>query len=978
MTTSSIREIWKLLEDYKEEIKLLKNKEALALLIYVSRHRGITQTDLIKKVDKYFAELKSLIKFLLDNDFIELKVKNVHLSGKGEDIVKVVEYSKYDISDLPPEIIDGYILETPLGKGSTSVTYKATIKRTGRKVALKIFKPGILDHISFEKKIKDIVDIEYSYLVIPYDWDEFIWNDTNLKYVVMKYVEGDSLKQFLEKDVNIDLKNTLKNFVLEIGEALKIIKNNGFMHGDLHENNILVEDDEIEEYRKRGIFHFKVIDFIGINLSEEFRKYEKTDFEYFKENFFKIIRKYCTTPSGEIDRKKLGERFFYIHENLIEDRYTSIEDVINGLSEELPKKKEFHIKDPFTYLIFENYDVKEPLWLKRFKPDPTLYSNFTEFKSLICSGPRGGGKTIYMRSLSFVPSLIRLAKRDPKIKDKLTYFTGIFGIYFPCRQGEFKYFSDKQYDFKFKTQLFLKHILILKIIRKTISLISDAYEDEVFTSEPKVKLVLDFLSNYILKEIRMTISAREIPFKELVSILENEEDYCIDILGDIQEYPTASKLFNENILIEFFKLVKKTISELSNHKFYIIFDDVSEPQVNLEVQKILNCLIACPNETYCCKFSTDKYAYTFEDMFGKALQLPHDYTYIDMSTVVEDNYGNYLEKIINKQLEMGSYTKKIKDYLENLPYSHGELVDFLSKRDYAKVRYAGWDLIVQLSSYSVRDGLAICDSIFKEYGSQQEHEKLKKGRDIISVKTQNRGIIKYSGEVYMSLIDIASVGKKIFDIVRNFGAVSREYLKNIVGYQKGKYLFDIDIKFKKDIENKKISSGLENIFKGHGLQLSRNVEISPGTSGIWKMVGSEEKYLVIADSKQLKIYTCRKYEMITIERRDAETLSGDAENLLAKLIRHSVFLNKGFSFSIQQMGLVQKFTLHKKYTPNLRTTYREREHLRLSKNQLEKFLLKPDEFREEWLKKLKEESIKDDSQLTLYDFKKDDKNDTKI
>lgn len=114
--------------------------------------------------------------------------------------------------------------------------------------------------------------------------------------------------------------------------------------------------------------------------------------------------------------------------------------------------------------------------------------------------------------------------------------------------------------------------------------------------------------------------------------------------------------------------------------------------------------------------------------------------------------------------------------------------------------------------------------------------------------------------------------------------------------------------------------------------------------------------------------------MITIERRDAEQLSKAAENLLGKLIRHSVFLDKGFSFSREEMGVVQKFTLHKKYTPKLRTTFREREHLRLPKDKLEKFLLKPDEFREEFLLK----DITDDSQLTLSHFEKGAKNDTGI
>ena len=46
------------------------------------------------------------------------------------------------------------------------------------------------------------------------------------------------------------------------------------------------------------------------------------------------------------------------------------------------------------------------------------------------------------------------------------------------------------------------------------------------------------------------------------------------------------------------------------------------------------------------------------------------------------------------------------------------------------------------------------------------------------------------------------------------------------------------------------------------------------------------------------------------------------------------------------------------------TTYREREHLRLSKDRLENFILHPDEFR----KGLLTGKIEDKHQLKLFDF----------
>ena len=348
-------------------------------------------------------------------------------------------------------------------------------------------------------------------------------------------------------------------------------------------------------------------------------------------------------------------------------------------------------------------------------------------------------------------------------------------------------------------------------------------------------------------------------------------------------------------------------------KFYVIFDDVSEPQVPFECQKIINSFMSCLNEYYCCKFSTEKFAYTYEDMSGKAFQPTNDYTYIDLSFIGEprDNYTSkiykqYLAKIINKRLEIAGYKKKISELLENSPYFAQRFINLLSeyakgnREVYNKIKFAGWDLITQLSSRSVRDALAISDSIFRESKTKENvSDEIKKGKAEIPIEIQDRAIRKYSKEEYRGLLNISYYGKEIFDIVRNFGEISRNYLGREITKEKG-----------------------------------------------------------------------RKHEMITIERTDDKELSKEAKKIFRTLIRYSVFLDIGLSFSREKIGLVQKITVHKKFTPALMTTYREREHLRLSKDRLEEFILHPDKFRRE----LVTGKIKDKGQLKLFDFTEGDKN----
>ena len=862
----------------------------MTVLLYIFRNSDQLIED-VKISLNLTDDINATIQLLIRNDLITLSNNKFLLTKKGINIVNYLTYSVFDISNFKGLEINEFVLEDLIGKGATSVTYKAIIKRTGKVVVIKIFYPEIIKTSLIEFNLKNLVKIHNSFLVIPNDWGEFNYEGIKLNYIIMEFIHGISLNEFLDKNMNIDIKETLANYILEIGEVLNVINEHGYYHGDLHDKNILVVEDEIKTYRERNIYHFKVIDFVGIPLAIEKRKYEKSDFDYFTENFIKIINTYCLTPSNEIDIKALGNKFYYIYENIIKSKYFTIKEIISSLSNNISTNDIIDIEKPYTYLIFEEYDTDKTLWIERFEPDFSIYSHFLNFNSIICSGPRGCGKTIYLHSLSFIPKLIKkLQENDYKYKSKINYYNRIFGIYFPCRQGEFKYFSNKQYNFhEFKTQLFLKHILILKIIRKTFSLISESYECKLFASYCNFKPLFEFIREYLInKNIALTNTSQDNPFKEITTIIRNEENECTDKLGIIDKYPSQSKMLNETILIDYFGLIRENIAELNNHKFYIIFDDLSEPQVNLEVQKILNCLIACHNKYYCCKFSTDKYAYTFEDMFGKALQTPHDYEYIDMSNV--PNYEKYLEKIINKQLQLSGYKKNVNEIFDQSPFKYELLIEYLSKKKYDNVIYAGWKLIVQLSSNSVRDGLAICESIFKNL-NKQEITLIKEGIKTISPKIQSLGITNYSEDVYAALINIEAVGKEIFDVVRNFGEISRIYLQRDITTKKG-----------------------------------------------------------------------RKYEVITIERRDSVKLNKKAENLLSKLIRHSVFLNKGFSFSREQMGLVEKFTLHKKYTPKLKTTYREREHLRLDHKSLEKLLTNPDKYRDELLSK----NAFDENQLKLF------------
>lgn len=915
MGTSSISKINRLVDTLlSDEIELIRNKDLMFLLIYLDTNTKNTLKVLDEIAQKRDIDLHQCLDTLITNKLIKKDDSELFcISEKGKQFLTPIYSATYKLQQIPKDAISGYAIEDIMPEGSTSVTFKAVKVKTGKPVVLKVIKPGILDHVDISQRVKDVSALRDDYLVVPDDYGEFSYQDIKLKYFEMDYVEGKTLRDFLKDKIHFEVESFLIHYIKEVGGVLSKIQTKGLQHGDLHLNNIMVTEDTVHKSK----YHFKIIDFIGLDTKKQFKEYEYSDIEFFCKNFKSIVS-HVIYLSGESTRRALGERLSQIYTKTLEDKYTSIDQIINDLSVEYhaPEIKKYKIAEPFTKFVFEQYDINDPQWLRVFEPDTAFYNTLSSFNNVIVSGPRGCGKTIYMKSLCFVPDLIeKIFKKETlkPLRKKYINYKEIFGIFFPCRQAEFKIFSNKYFEFTPKTELFIKHVYILKIIRKTLSLIGRGYEKNIIKGAFVYENILNFLIKYLRKHFGLIGDVNEL--SEISLILDDEETECVNLLGLEDQYPQYGKLLNENELIEFFDIINKSIPELQNTKFYIIFDDVSDPNMSFEAQKILNSIARTNNSKFCFKISTERYGYEFVDTEGKILESPHDYTFVDLSGFGKDNKDGYnermkkyLEKVVNTQLKVNGYNREISEYLEALPYTHDELIKLLSERAKGnteknnkckeldkKIKYAGWDIIYQISSGSVRVALQICDSIFKEFGEENQKRLMNDNSLKIDVNTQHLAVSKFSREEYGNLINIKDVGKQIFDIVRNFGFISRSYLTR-------------------------------------------------------KITKQED----------------RRFEMICVERTDNDELNPLAKEMLRTLVRYSIFTDVGLSFSLSQIGLIHKFTLHKRFSPALKVTFREREHMRLSKRRLELLLQEPDKFSVEGTEFLQTMNV-DKSQLKLFE-----------
>lgn len=141
--------------------------------------------------------------------------------------------------------------------------------------------------------------------------------DSTKNYAVLEYFKGKSLKEhFITKESKIKLVHRLK-IITQIIDALSFIHSNQYMHGDIHDKNIMIDKD----------YNIQLIDFgLSMHSSEEnLTNIRKGGIHFFlpperiKNNVFKYLVK---NPSFQSDIYQLGIIIYII----LYSRYPFVEE----------------------------------------------------------------------------------------------------------------------------------------------------------------------------------------------------------------------------------------------------------------------------------------------------------------------------------------------------------------------------------------------------------------------------------------------------------------------------------------------------------------------------------------------------------------------------------------------------------------------------------------------------------------------------
>ena len=145
-----------------------------------------------------------------------------------------------------------YEIMEVVGIGGMSVVYRARCRLLNRMVAVKVLKDEYKDDKEFIKRFniesQAAASLSHQNIISIFD----VGHEGDNHYIVMEYIEGQTLKQYIEKNGMLEWKQAV-DFAIQICSALEHAHKNNIIHRDIKPQNILMTKDGVLKVTDFGI-----------------------------------------------------------------------------------------------------------------------------------------------------------------------------------------------------------------------------------------------------------------------------------------------------------------------------------------------------------------------------------------------------------------------------------------------------------------------------------------------------------------------------------------------------------------------------------------------------------------------------------------------------------------------------------------------------------------------------------------------------
>ncbi len=139
-------------------------------------------------------------------------------------------------------IADRYEVIDKVGSGGMSDVYRAKDHILGREVAIKILKQEFSEDATFVAKFRteaqSAAGLEHPNIVNIYD----VGSENGMYYIVMEYVEGITLKTYIEKKGQLNFKEAI-SIAIQVGRGIEAAHQKGIIHRDIKPQNIIISTE---------------------------------------------------------------------------------------------------------------------------------------------------------------------------------------------------------------------------------------------------------------------------------------------------------------------------------------------------------------------------------------------------------------------------------------------------------------------------------------------------------------------------------------------------------------------------------------------------------------------------------------------------------------------------------------------------------------------------------------------------------------
>ena len=139
-------------------------------------------------------------------------------------------------------LVDRYEILEKVGAGGMSDVYKAKDHILGRYVAIKVLKQEFSEDRNFVTKFRteaqSAAGLEHPNIVNIYD----VGSDDGLYYIVMEYVEGITLKTYIEKKGQLSFKESV-SIAIQVARGIEAAHNKEIIHREIKPQNIMISTE---------------------------------------------------------------------------------------------------------------------------------------------------------------------------------------------------------------------------------------------------------------------------------------------------------------------------------------------------------------------------------------------------------------------------------------------------------------------------------------------------------------------------------------------------------------------------------------------------------------------------------------------------------------------------------------------------------------------------------------------------------------